>query len=165
MKAALACVLAIVGLLSVWWSVQALRRQYRLGPGDFRPTFHTALESALPAQLPHSIVFLQAMRLHAAGDVDVWVAAKVPQNDIALLQNQFGTFDQAYGSMILLGAESLLHPKREYTLADMDFVGSSRWGSCAVLPIKDGWQEVIFYTGNNRPGQKDSANALYDQFH
>jgi hypothetical protein len=135
---------------------------HKLGPGDFPASFHESLEAALPARLPSSTVFTRAIWFHGAGDVSIWVAAKVPHEEIESLKDQFAKSDTKYSWAPLQGAEYVLG--RTLEDQDVEFAGSFKWGECAILPDVDGWHEVLFHTENRRPGQADSSKALNDHF-
>ncbi len=149
-------------ILTFLWRFEASFQPKKLGTGEFLPTFHKSLESALPVTLPVSTNFSNAILFHAAGDVDVWIAARVPSQEIHILKNQFGELDDTYSYMLFAGAKKVMNRTLDY--ADVEFAGASQWGECAILPSENGWHEVLFHTSDDRRDQGGSSHQLYRHF-
>jgi len=137
------------------------RRQ--LDSPNFPDSFHAAVESALPATLPRSLVFTKGLWLHGVGDTIIEILAKLPAEDVGELKRQFVAED-------LSGREPTdgvgLDPQyllgRRLTYQEVEFEGRSQWGICHVLRAENEWHEVVFYTFGSGPS--DAGDALNKAF-
>ena len=151
-------------LVLLGWSIYSVYSSFLpsyLDQGDFPPNFHETLETAMAAKLPRSLEFTQGLLTHGAGDIGVWVVARIPHADVQSLRMQFDeeveTSRKPYRAFLPIR----LKGRKSYEV-EVEFLGSFKWGSCFILHAIDGWHEVVFETWNKQKGQ--DADALWAAF-